>query len=107
MTAFGSRLCENAPEPRTLRIVFSIALCQQHLPVRLVSAATKSRWKFYVQVQCPSFHTGWVNRVILTLGRSLPVYPTSDISVHGTKRRDVPTADKAATCTQSLHGLTR
>src|SRR4029077_11723470 len=55
----GSRLCENASEPRTLRIVFSIALCQQHLSVRLVSAATKSRWKFYAQVQRLSFHAAW------------------------------------------------
>src|SRR5882672_1218556 len=31
--------CENASEPMALRIVFSIALCQQQLPVRLVSAA--------------------------------------------------------------------
>src|SRR5437899_807903 len=53
---FAPRLCENASEPRTLRIVFSIALCQQHLPVRLVSAATKSRWKFSAQVQRLSFH---------------------------------------------------
>ncbi len=43
-----------------LRIVFSIAYCQQHLPVRLVSATTKSRWNFYAQVQRLSFHTGWV-----------------------------------------------
>jgi hypothetical protein len=57
---FGSRLCENALEPRTLRIVFSIALCKQQLPVRLIPAATKSRWKFYTQVQRLSFHTAWV-----------------------------------------------
>ena len=50
----GSRLCENASEPRTLRIVFSIAYHQQHLPVRLVSATTKSSWK--------SFHTGSVKK---------------------------------------------
>jgi hypothetical protein len=58
----GSRLCENASEPRTPRIVFSIAHCQQHPPARLVSATTKSRWKFYAQVQRLSFHTAWVNR---------------------------------------------
>jgi hypothetical protein len=40
-----------------LRIVFSIVYYQQHLPVRLVSATTKSRWKFYAQVQRLSFHT--------------------------------------------------
>jgi hypothetical protein len=40
-----------------LGMVFSITLCQQHLPVRLVSAATNSRWKFYAQVQRLSFHT--------------------------------------------------
>jgi hypothetical protein len=55
------RLCENASEPRTLRIVFSIAYHQQHLPVRLVSATTKSRWKFYAQVQRLSFHTVWTH----------------------------------------------
>ena len=48
---------KNASEPRTLRIVFSIAYCQQHLPMRLVSATTKSRWKFYAKVQRLSFHT--------------------------------------------------
>ena len=31
-----ARLCENASEPKTLRIVFSITLRRQHLPVRLV-----------------------------------------------------------------------
>ena len=50
---------KNASEPRMLRIVFSIAYCQQHLPVRLISATTRSRWKFYAQVQRLSFHTGW------------------------------------------------
>jgi hypothetical protein len=58
-----------------LRIVFSIAFCQQHLPVRLVSATTKSRWKFYAQVQRLSFHTAWVNRVGFTVGLSLPIFP--------------------------------
>ena len=70
----GSRLCENASEPRTLRIVFSIALCQQHLPVRLVSAATKSRWKFYAQIQRLSFHTAWVKSCPDGPKPPLPVY---------------------------------
>jgi hypothetical protein len=46
----GSRLCENALEPRVLRIVFSIAFFRQKLPVQLVSASTKSRRKSYTQV---------------------------------------------------------
>ena len=54
--------------PRRLRIVFSIAFCQQHLPVRLVSAATKSRWKFYALVQRLSFRTTWASRRHRILG---------------------------------------
>ena len=57
MSVQGPRLCENAPERRALRIAFSIALCQQHLAARLVSATTKSRWKFWALVQRLSFHT--------------------------------------------------
>jgi hypothetical protein len=53
----GSRLCENALEPRMRRIVFSIAFFRQKLPVQLVSASTKSRRKFYTRVQRKSFHT--------------------------------------------------
>jgi hypothetical protein len=48
--SFGSS--ENALEPRMRRIVFSIAFFRQKLPVQLVSASTKSRRKFYTQVQC-------------------------------------------------------
>jgi hypothetical protein len=47
----GSRLCETAIEPRKHRIVFSIAFFRQKLPVQLVSASTKSRRKFYTQVE--------------------------------------------------------
>jgi hypothetical protein len=32
-----------------------IAYCQQHSPVRLVSSATKSGWKFYAKVDRPSW----------------------------------------------------
>ena len=60
---------------RTLRIVFSIAYHQQHLPVRLVSATTKSRWKFYAQVQCLSFHTAWVKTGSLALRRNVCLAP--------------------------------
>src|SRR6267154_5424712 len=72
---FGSRLCENAFEPRTLRIVFSIAFCQQHPPVRLASVTTKSRWKFYAQVERLSFHTAWVISGPVAPKIRLPLYP--------------------------------
>jgi hypothetical protein len=58
---YGSRLCENVPEPRTPGIVFSIAFFRQKLPVQLVFTSTKSRWKFYAQVRRESFHTAWVS----------------------------------------------
>ena len=76
----GSRLCENAFEPRTLRIVFSIAFCQQHLPVRLLSATMKSRWKFYAQVQCLSFHTAWVKSGPWRVLERCPLYPDEQTS---------------------------
>jgi len=66
---------ENAFEPRTLRTVFSIALRQQHLSVRLVFAATKSRWKFYTQVLRLSFHTAWVKNGPHRADTPLPVCP--------------------------------
>src|SRR5882762_4160994 len=68
------RLCENALERRTRRIVFSIAFFRQKLPVHLVSASTKSRRKFYAQVGRLSFHTAWVKLVFLILRRLLPVF---------------------------------
>ena len=37
----GSRLCENAHQPRMPRIVFSIAFFRQKLSVQLVFTATK------------------------------------------------------------------
>jgi hypothetical protein len=56
-TVRGNRLrhpClhRNVPhQDRMHRIVFSIAFFRQKLPVRLVSASTKSSRKFYMQVQ--------------------------------------------------------
>src|ERR1700687_2193196 len=37
----GSRLCENAHQPRMRRIVFSISFCRQVLLVQLVFTSTK------------------------------------------------------------------
>src|ERR1017187_10067286 len=51
------RLCENAHQPRMRRIVFSISFFRQVLPVQLVFTSTKSRRKFYTQVERQSFHT--------------------------------------------------
>ena len=62
-------------EPWALRIAFSIALCQQHLPVRFVSAATKSRSKFYSQVRHVSFHTAWVKTGSRVLAEGSPQHP--------------------------------
>src|ERR1700694_1730059 len=56
------RLCENSLEPRTRRIVFSIAFSQEKSPVPSVSTTKKLRQKFYAQDQRRSFHTAWVNR---------------------------------------------
>src|ERR1022692_1939621 len=39
------------------RIVFSISFFRQVLPVQLVFTSTKSRRKFYTQVERQSFHT--------------------------------------------------
>ena len=40
---FGSRLCKKSLEPRTRRIVFSIAFSQEKSPVQSVSTTTKLR----------------------------------------------------------------
>src|ERR1700676_3891637 len=56
----GSSLCENSLEPRTRRIVFSIAFSQEKSPVQSVSTTAKLKQKFYAQVQRRSFHTAWV-----------------------------------------------
>ena len=63
-----------------LRIVFSISYYQQHLPVRLVSATTKSRWNFYAQVQRLSFHTAWVIRVGFDARPLLDIPQSTDIA---------------------------
>jgi len=81
----GSRLCENANERTMPRIVFSIAFFRQKPPVQLVATSTKSRWKFYTQVERQSFHTAWVNRVDLAMpagcpARVIPEMPTPDIN---------------------------
>src|ERR1700688_4566824 len=57
----GSRLCENSLEPRTRRIVFSIAFSQEKSPVQSVPTTTKLRQKFYAQLQSRSFHTAWTH----------------------------------------------
>ena len=41
------------------RIVFSIFVSRQKLPVQLVSASTKLRQMFYRQIERRSFHTAW------------------------------------------------
>src|ERR1700687_945174 len=63
---FQARPCENVHEPRMPRIVFSIAFFQDKLPVQLVSASMKSRWKFYTQVRRRSFRTAWKKRAPMT-----------------------------------------
>src|SRR6476620_6220822 len=94
----GSRLCENASEPRTLRIVFSIAYCQQHPPVRLVSATTKSRWKFYAQVRRLSFHTAWVISRQAQPRTACPLHPLkADIGLASGHVSFVPDSEVAAT----------
>jgi hypothetical protein len=85
---YGSRLCENASEPRTLRIVFSIAYHQQRLPVRLVSTTTKSRWKFYTQVQLLSFHTAWVKSGPRCVLERWPLYPDEQTSASASIRSE-------------------
>ena len=71
----GSSLCENSLEPRTRRIVFSIAFSQEKSPVQSVSTTTKLRQKFYAQVQRRSFHTAWVINGPDRLENQLPLYP--------------------------------
>src|ERR1039457_6836370 len=44
------------------RIVFSISFFRQVLPVQLVFTSTKSRRKFYTQVERQSFHTASTRR---------------------------------------------
>jgi hypothetical protein len=88
----GSRRCENSLEPRTARIVFSIAFSQEKSPVQSVSTTTKLRQKFYEQVQRRSFHTAWV---ISERQRSASFRPLSN---NGHSSADhhvcfVPTAD--------------
>jgi hypothetical protein len=73
--AFGSRLCENVLEPRMRRIAFSISFSRQSWKVQLVFTSTKSRRNFYTQVERQSFHTAWVNFVVLTLRHPLPFHP--------------------------------
>jgi hypothetical protein len=51
LAGLPAHLCENAIESKMHRIVFSIAFFRQALPVQLVSASTKSRRKFYTQVE--------------------------------------------------------
>src|SRR5216684_3435931 len=69
------RLCENSLEPRTRRIVFSIAFSQEKSPVQSIPATTKLRQKFYAQLQSRSFHTAWVILDRNGLSARCPVYP--------------------------------
>src|ERR1700694_4871311 len=71
----GSSLCENSLEPRTRRIVFSIAFSEEKSPVQSVSTTTKLRQKFYAQVQRRSFHTAWVRPGRRTASARSQLYP--------------------------------
>src|SRR4029078_6757275 len=61
---------------RCSELLSQFAYCQQQVPVRLVSATTKLRWKFYVQVWSLSFHTAWVKNRSLALWRDVRFYPS-------------------------------
>src|SRR5215467_4676022 len=51
------RLCENAQEPTTRRIIFSIALFPVAAPALFLFRLTKLRRTFYAQIECLCFHT--------------------------------------------------
>src|ERR1700686_3352866 len=91
---FGSRLCENSLEPRTRRIVFSIAFSQEKAPVQSVPTTTKPRQKFYAQLQSRSFHTAWVKSDVfdpVPVTSGLP--RTTDIIRPARHVANVPKAD--------------
>src|SRR5262249_6983092 len=76
---FPPRLCENAQEPTTRRIVFSIALFPIAATALFLIRLTKSRRTFYAQIECLCFHTASVEpaRSGATAGRS-EIDPVAD-----------------------------
>jgi len=54
---FGSRLCENAQEPTTRRIIFSITLLPIAATAPFVFRLTKSGRIFYAKIKRLRFHT--------------------------------------------------
>jgi hypothetical protein len=57
---FGSRLCENAQEPTTRRIIFSITLLPIAATAPFVFRLTKSGRIFYAKIKRLRFHTASV-----------------------------------------------
>src|SRR5262249_37637430 len=53
------RVCENAQEPTSWRIVFSIALFPIAATALFLLRLAKSRRIFYAQIECLCFRTGW------------------------------------------------
>src|SRR5215469_8647914 len=53
------RVCENAQEPTSWRIVFSIALFPIAATALFLFRLAKSRKIFYAQIDCQCFRTGW------------------------------------------------
>jgi len=57
LAGLPAHLCENAQEPTTRRIIFSIARFPIAATALMLFRLTKSRRTFYAQIECLCFHT--------------------------------------------------
>ncbi len=57
--SYPTRLCENARERRTLRMIFSIAVCRWRVRTIFTLGLTGLRLCFYTKIEPRSFHTVW------------------------------------------------
>jgi hypothetical protein len=72
---FGSRLCEKSVVQFVCRT--SISISSMRKPIALATSVERRqlRKQFCTFLASARFHTAWVDRLTLIVGRSLPVLP--------------------------------
>jgi hypothetical protein len=96
MSALGSRLCENSEVELSCRTFVSTASNKKRTALAGTLKRRKERKQFCAFSARERFHTAWVIRVILTTGRSLPVFPN--------KRTFSVSAGMSQTCHEETYG---
>src|SRR5258705_11942954 len=70
---FGPRLCEKSHRQKKRRIVFFVVFCDGSCLHCSFSNPTKSRRKFQIKIELPTFHTAWATTGLMHRSKYKPI----------------------------------